>query len=205
MARANTIVLISPDGTPLDRRLARVLLGMRRRLCREFPIGEDEVVIVEILEEAGRRLMARERRGGPITNLYGFAWVTLRNVASSRLARARSKVCLAEVTEPALLAQLQARDGAPDRIERRILLLEVLSRLAPHERQICVWKYAGVSTAAIARRQGRQVSAVDAIYSRAKRKLREMFLAPPPRSSRNHRPTSSRMTRPRAHRGALGR
>ena len=146
--------------------------------------------------------MARERRGGPIANLHGFAWVTIRNVATSRLARTRTKVSLAEVTEPTLFAQLQAQDGSAERIERRILLKEVMSRLTPHERQICLWKHAGVPSAAIARRQGRQVSAVDAIYSRAKRKLRDVLLAPPPRSPRNRGATSAATTRARAHRGS---
>jgi RNA polymerase sigma factor (sigma-70 family) len=194
MARPHDLTLVNPDGTPLDRRLARVLLRLRGRLCRDFPIGDDDVAVVEVLEEAGRRLRARERRAGPITNLHGFAWVTLRNVATSRLARTRTKVSLAEVTEPTLFAQLHAHEGSAERIERRILLNEVLSRLAPHEREICLWKHAGVPSAAIARRQGRQVSAVDAIYSRAKRKLRDVLLAPPPRSPRSRGATLEKTT-----------
>lgn len=199
MARSDDPILVNPDGTPLDRRLARVLVRLRARLCRDFPIGDDDVAVVEVLEEAGRRLMARERRAGPITNLHGFAWVTLRNVATSHLARTRTKVSLAEVTEPTLFAQLPAQEGSAERIERRILLNEALSRLAPHERQICLWKHAGVPSASIAQRQGRQVSAVDAIYSRAKRKLRDVLLAPPPRSPRN-RGAASATTRAGARR-----
>lgn len=195
MARPDDPILVNPDGTPLDPRLARVLLRLRGRLCRHFPVGDDDVAVVELLEEAGRRLAARERTSGPVTRLYGFAWVTLRNVATSRLARTRTKGHLAEVTESTLLERLQAQDGSAEHIEQRILLHELLARLSPHEREICVWKQAGFPSAAIARRQGRQVSAVDAIYSRAKRKLRDLLLAPPPRAPRHRVPTSPRTTR----------
>jgi DNA-directed RNA polymerase specialized sigma24 family protein len=57
---------------------------------------------------------------------------------------------------------------ANDRIQMR----RALEKLSHTERLVCIWKLAGFSTSDIANHLGRSNSAVDALYTRAKRKLR---------------------------------
>jgi hypothetical protein len=61
---------------------------LKPRLRRQFPSLRDDVVITEILEEAGRRIVEHERHVGAIEKLRGYAWVAIQHVATSRLRRA---------------------------------------------------------------------------------------------------------------------
>jgi RNA polymerase sigma factor (sigma-70 family) len=175
MERPHELVLLDRDGKPLDTRIARVLASLRRRLRRQFPQLRDEVTITEVLERAGGRLASRERRAGPIEKLNGYAWVTLRNVARSEMRRGSARLIqntLESGAGDAHLASTPAAFGTPADIERSVLLRELLGTLSQEERQVCDWKRAGVSSQEIAQYQGRSVSAVDTLYSRAKQKLR---------------------------------
>lgn len=113
----------------------------------------DEVIVVEILEQAGQQIANREVRDGPIERLYGFAWVTVRNVAISRLRRSpylleRSTVGSARIA--VAVSRLTAEESSPSAIEYRILLAQVLARLSARERMIAIWKQAGHSSKEIA-------------------------------------------------------
>jgi len=77
---------IKADSRSPDR-IQQMLRRLEPRLRQRFPLIRDEVVLTEILEEAGRLLVERELAAGPIEKLRGFAWVTVSNVAKSRLRR----------------------------------------------------------------------------------------------------------------------
>lgn len=167
--------LLDSDGKPLADRIQRALSRLLPRLRREFPALRDEVALTEVMEEAGRRIANREERGGPLEKLHGYAWVTLRSVATSHVRRGSIRL-VQKTLEPeashAALAAVPAASGTPEEIERAVLLREVLDRLSPEERLVCIWKKAGFSSREIAEHQGRSVVSVDTLFSRAKDKLR---------------------------------
>ena len=168
--------LLDSDGKPLTDRIQRALTRLLPRLRRQFPLLQDEVALTEVMEEAGRRIALREERGGPIEKIHGYAWVTIRSVATSRMRRGSIRL-IQKTLEPeasrATLAAVPAALGSPEEIERAILLREVLDKLSPEERLVCIWKKAGFSSQEIAEHQGRTVTAVDTLFSRAKSKIRK--------------------------------
>ena len=168
--------LLDSDGKPLTDRIQRALTRLLPRLRRQFPLLQDEVALTEVMEEAGRRIALREERGGPIEKIHGYAWVTIRSVATSRMRRGSIRL-IQKTLEPeashATLAAVPAALGSPEEIERAILLREVLDKLSPEEKLVCIWKKAGYSSQEIAEHQGRTVTAVDTLFSRAKAKLRK--------------------------------
>ena len=167
--------LLDSDGKPLAERIQRVLTRLLPRLRRQFPALHDEVALTEVMEEAGRRIALREARGGPIEKLHGYAWVTMRSVATSHVRRGSIRLIqktLESETSDARLASVPATAGSAEEIERNILLREVLDKLSPEEKLVCIWKKAGFSSREIAQYQGRSVIAVDTLFSRAKDKLR---------------------------------
>lgn len=54
-------------------------------------------------------------------------------------------------------------------------LRKVLGKLSREERLVCIWKRAGFSTSDIAKHHGRSLESVDRIFTRARRKLRELL------------------------------
>jgi DNA-directed RNA polymerase specialized sigma24 family protein len=175
MEHLRTIGLLDSDGRPFHPRLERVLIQLLPRLRREFPSLQDEVDLTEIMEEAGRRIRHREQRG-PIERLHGYAWVTVRSVAMSRMRLSASKVDQKTLDSDAgnarLLAAAASRGTAAE-VEQTILLRQLLRTLSREERMICLWKKAGFSSQEIALHQGRTVVAIDTIFSRAKQKIRK--------------------------------
>ena len=167
--------LLDSDGKPLAERIQRALTRLLPRLRRQFPALHDEVALTEVMEEAGRRIALREARGGPIEKLHGYAWVTVRSVATSHVRRGSIRLIqktLESEASDARLASVPATAGSAEEIERNILLREVLDKLSPEEKLVCIWKKAGFSSREIAEHQGRSVVAVDTLFSRAKDKLR---------------------------------
>ena len=170
--------VIDSNGVPLADHIQRVLDLLRPRLRRHFPALQDDTTVTEVLEEAGRRIALRERRGGPIEKLHGYAWVTLRSVATSRMRLGSTQLIqrtLESNASEARLASSPAVVGSVEEIERGILLREVLAQLSPEERLICVWKKSGFSSQEIAHFQGRSVAAVDILFFRAKEKIRKFL------------------------------
>ncbi|MEK7993411.1 MAG: hypothetical protein AAB403_06355 [Planctomycetota bacterium] len=175
MEHLRSIGLLDSDGQPFDPRIERVLLRLLPRLRREFPALQDEVGLAEIMEEAGRRIRHREQRG-PIERLHGYAWVTVRSIAVSRMRQGPSKLNQktldSEAGHARLLATPTSRGTAAD-VEQAVLLRELLQTLSREERMICLWKKAGFSSQEIALHQQRTVVAIDTIFSRAKQKIRK--------------------------------
>lgn len=167
--------LLDRKGNPLPSRIERVLIRLAPRLRRQFPLLQDDVTLIEVLEEAGTRICSREDHGGPVEKLYGYAWVTLRSIATSQMRRGAIRL-IQNTLEPeagrAQIASVPAQDGSAAQIERDILMREVLETLSPEEQLVCVWKKAGFSSEEIARFRGRSVVAVDTLFSRAKQKVR---------------------------------
>lgn len=173
----HTLGLIDGDGQPFEGRITKVLHQIAPRLRREFPALEDDVAVTEVLEEAGRRIVQRESKRGPLERLYGFAWVTIQNVARSRLRTRKSQVARLEARGEEFIVPLVAQEGSPEQIERDLLLKELLSNLSEEEQEIILWKKLGLSTAEIAERQQRTPGAVDVLFYRIKQKFRDL-LAP---------------------------
>ena len=138
----------------------------------------DEVILTEIMEQAGQKLLNREARGGRIDQLYGFAWVTVYRVAISRL---RCSPYLLEQpatdsTERAL-SRLTSDQSSPDSIERGVLASQVMACLSQRERMIAIWKRSGFSSREIAEKLEMSVPAVDTTFCRVRQKVQK-FLGP---------------------------
>ena len=155
MNDARGLILLDRNGELLETEIQAVLTRMSARTVRQFPVLNDDIALVEVLEEAGRRIAAKQERAGPIANLYGYAWVTIRSVATSFMRRGAVRL-VQKTIEPeageALLTAAPAPHSTPEQIEQRILLREVLSKLSGEERLICVWKHAGFSSREISER-----------------------------------------------------
>ena len=170
--------LLDQSGRPLDSRVQRVLRRLLPRLRRQFPTIEDEVTQADVLEEAGRRIARREERSGPLEKIEGYAWVTVRSVATSLMRKASSRLrqrTLGSEASEAVLSTASANSGTPEQIERDILLRELLDQLSPDERWVMIRKLGGLSSQEIAQERGSSVAAVDALYSRTKQKARRML------------------------------
>jgi RNA polymerase sigma factor (sigma-70 family) len=165
---------LDESGRPLGAHIQRVLRDLVPKFQRRFPSLQDAAVITEVLEEAGRKISDHERRSGPIVKLHGYAWVTVRSVAMSTMRRGSMRVERATVRSDeshAILSRLPSEFGSAERIENAILLDEILARLSPDERMVCVWKKAGFSSKEIADRLGTSVGAVDTLFHRVKQKI----------------------------------
>ena len=169
-------VLVDTSGHPLSDRLQGVLSDLVPTLRRRFPGLKDEVLVTHILEEAGRRLADRERRQGPIERLHGYAWVTVRSVATSMMRRSSirlERATLGAEESLAVLATRSSETASLEQIERDILFWEIMAQLSPGERMVCLWKKAGFSSREIAQRRGTSVAAVDTLFCRLKEKIRK--------------------------------
>lgn len=167
---------VDQAGQPLSDRLQQVLHALRPRLRRQFPDLRDDVVIAEVLEEAGRRIVERERCGGPIERLRGYAWVATRHAASSRLRRGSMRLQQQTIDGPqsvAAIAELPAERASAGDVEREILFAQVLALLSEDERRMCIWKKAGFTSRQIARYRGQSTEAVDTMFFRVKQKVRK--------------------------------
>lgn len=175
MEHLRKLGLLDDHGQPFDARIESVLSRLLPRLRREFPAIQDEVAQVEVLEEAGRRLVVREERTGPIEKINGYAWVAIRSIAMSRLRQGQGRLLqrtLGADASEAVLSRVAALDGSAEQVERRILLREVLATLTPDEQRVCLWRFMGFSSQEIARRRGSTATAVDMLFFHAKEKIR---------------------------------
>jgi RNA polymerase sigma factor (sigma-70 family) len=171
---------LDDTGRPLAAHIQGVLRDLAPRLRRRFPALNDPAVITDVLEEAGRRIADHESRSGPIEKLHGYAWVTVRSVAMSKLRGSAMRVVRATLDSDAAqsaLARVASDIGNPEDIERAILLDEILARLPPDERMVCVWKKAGFTSKDIGERLGLSASAVDTLFYRIRTKVQKMLQA----------------------------
>ena len=74
-----------------------------------------------------------------------------------------------------VLSRVASETGSAEQIERAILFDEILARLTPDERMVCIWKKAGFSSKEIADRLGHSVGAVDTLFHRIKTKVQRML------------------------------
>jgi DNA-directed RNA polymerase specialized sigma24 family protein len=186
MEHVAKIGLVDEAGQPFGAHIDSALRGLLPRLQRQFPTLKDETVIVEILEEAGRKVAAHERRSGPIEKLHAYAWVTVRSVATSEVRRGSMRIARATLAgdEGAdVLGTLRSNQGTPEQIEADILIQEVLAQLTPEEQLICIWKRVGFSSREIAKEQGTTVERVNTFFHRVKRKVREALRPPNAKAS----------------------
>jgi len=175
MEHRATIGLLDDTGQPFGAHIDSVLRALLPRLEREFPTLRDETVLVEVLEEAGRKIADHERRDGPIEKLHAYAWVAIRSVATSRLRRGSMRIARATFAgDDALdvLGTVQASIGTPEQIEAEILVRELLAQLTPEEQLLCVAKRLGFSSKEIAEEQGTTVERVNTFFHRVKQKMR---------------------------------
>ena len=171
-----SIGLLDDSGQPFGAHIDRVLRALLPRLEREFPTLRDETVLVEVLEEAGRKIAEHERRDGPIEKLHAYAWVAIRSGATSRLRRGSMRIARATLAgDDALdvLGTVHASIGTPEQIEAEILVRELLDQLTPEEQLLCVAKRLGFSSKEIAEEQGTTVARVNTFFHRVKQKMRE--------------------------------
>jgi RNA polymerase sigma factor (sigma-70 family) len=167
-------------GKPLPDRIQQILEALTPRLHRKFSMIRDEVVLIEILERAGQQVVKYESEHGTVERLPGFAWVTVRNVAISRVRREPhllEKPMAGSRETVTALARLTAKEGSPESIEAWILLREAMKQISERERKIAIWKKSGFSSRLIAKKLDMSVSAVDTTYARLREKLRKL-LAP---------------------------
>ena len=188
MDHMRALGLLDSNGNPLDDHIERVLAGLLPKLRRRFPNLQDEVALTEVMEEAGRRIASREARGGPIERLHGYAWVTVKSVATSHLRTPAARLIQRTLKPDASqehIALAPADYGSPEQIERDILMREVFATLSHEERMVFAWKKAGFSAQEIATRLHRSVPSVDTLFSRAKQKVRQALgITPVPDEAR---------------------
>jgi DNA-directed RNA polymerase specialized sigma24 family protein len=174
MERPTNSQLLDRQGQPLSEPIQRVLRTLVPRFRQHYPVLDD-LALTEVLEEAGQRLADRDVSRGPIASLRVYAWKTLRSVAVSRLRRSDMRVERATMGSEAsdrVVTSLSSDLASADRIERDILLREVLAFVSPQERLICMLKAGGFSSRDIANRLGRSVTGVNVAFWRATRKMR---------------------------------
>jgi RNA polymerase sigma factor (sigma-70 family) len=182
MDQSSPITLLNDQGQPLSQHLARVLVNLAPKCRRQFPSLCDDYTIVDILEEAARKIERRERRAGRIERLDAYAWVTVRSVATSRLRSGDGRLALSAVRPEdgeTVLIFTPSREGGALDIERRILVRQLLSAMRPDERLVCIAKAQGFSSQEIAHRLGTSADAVDKMLSRLRCRLRRRFLSHP--------------------------
>ena len=185
MEPSRPLILVDHRGQPLSPHLAQVLIGLVPRFRRTFHCLSDDYELVDVLEDAARKIECRERRSGPVERLHAYAWVTVRSVAMSRLRRNGYRLLSASVRSlesEAILAYTSSRDGAAHEIERRILARQLLSAMRPAERAACIAKAQGFSSQEIADRLGTSVTTVDKMVSRVRHRLGGRLVAKPPNS-----------------------
>lgn len=169
-----SLYLVQRNGQPFESHIDRALMGLVPKFCRCYPALREDLLLTEIFETAGRKIQAREERCGPIEHLHAYSWVALCTVAASMLRRGRLRLAqrtFAGQSAGLAIDRTPARYGSAESIERAILLRELLERLSPDERRICIWKSAGHTSREIAGRLGMTAGAVDTALSRIRRKL----------------------------------
>jgi len=171
-------ILLDRAGQPLSGRIQEALCNAVPQLRRGFPsLNNDDLQIVEILEEAGRRIEDHELASGEVDNLEAYVWVTVQNVAKSRLQRSSMRLArstLSSHDSEAMLERLPARFGSAEQIESDILYREIQAQLTVKEQLLCAYKKLGLSVREIAREQGMSVVSVNTHFYRIKRKIRAL-------------------------------
>lgn len=196
MKPSGTQILLDKAGQPLSARVQEALRNVVPQVRKGFPsLNNDDLQIVEILEEAGRRIEDHERASGQVDNIDAYAWVTVQNVAKSRVQR--SSMRLVRSTLPshdseAVLDRLPARFASAEEIESDILYKEIQAQLTVKEQLLCTYKKWGFSVREIAQEQGMSIVSVNTHFYRIKRKIRAALRQSGADASVTTRPTKTR-------------
>jgi DNA-directed RNA polymerase specialized sigma24 family protein len=175
MASWGTHAFLDDAGNPLSARLQRALTDIAPRVRHRVAALGDELLVTDILEEAGRRIADQERTSGPVDNLEAYAWVTVLNLARSRIRHPSMRLVrstLGSHESDAVFNTLPSRRGSPEQIEAAILVQQVLAHLTAEERWLCDRKQWGLSSREIALEAGTSVARVNTLFYRVKRKIR---------------------------------
>ena len=171
------LMLVDAAGRAVDPRIAAVLKKLLPRVRRRFPSLGTDIALTEVLERAAQGIARREQRLGPLEHLEGYAWVTLRTVAVSKLRLGHSRLAaLTTASDDSQAPSPAARTGIHTAgfVEDRVLLKQVLARMTPGERRMLLLKEAGFSTAEMAAQLRRSPVSIDTACSRARAKARRI-------------------------------
>jgi DNA-directed RNA polymerase specialized sigma24 family protein len=178
MELSGSWIFLDRGGQPLSARLQQALRNVLPLLRRYFAsFNNDELLVVEILEEAGSRIEDHERAYGRVDNLDAYAWRTVENVAKSRLRRWPMRLfrsMLPSADSEAVLETLPAQFGSAEQIESAIEYKEIQMQLSVREQRLCAYKRLGMSSREIARAAGSSIVSVNTDFYRIKRKIRAM-------------------------------
>jgi DNA-directed RNA polymerase specialized sigma24 family protein len=178
MEHLQTPRLLDERGHPLSERIEGALRSLVPKFRRRYPDFQDELQLTTILEKAGQRIAIREEQSGPIEKLHAYAWVTLKNIATSCMRLGSNRLehqSVGSEASAAILAKVPAEFGSPQQIEREILLRQAMSHLTQDEWLVCSLKMLGYSGEEIASRRGSSTAAVNMVFSRATKKLRALL------------------------------
>jgi len=170
----NHVSLVDEYGQPLNARLQGALATLAPRLQRQFPTLNDDCAVTEVLEEAGRRIQAREERQGPLDQLHSYAWVVVKRMAALRLRHdewAVASATLASDESTTAFDGLPSRIGTAEQIEARILFQQLYAHLTQEERHLVKARQGGLSMEDIALQQRTSLLSVSTTWRRVKRKL----------------------------------
>lgn len=178
MERLQIPHLLDERGQPFSDRIDRLLRSCIPKLRRQFPVlRNDELLLTEILEEGGRRLVRWEQRTGNRLDerSHRFVWTTLFNVGRSWALRDTNRLrrdTIAAEAGEAILSSLPATQwGTPQQIENAVRLREMHDHLNERQWEVCRLKAVGYTAEQIAETCGSSPDAVNMVFSRAKRKL----------------------------------
>jgi DNA-directed RNA polymerase specialized sigma24 family protein len=175
MEQLQDLELLDENGEPMDRRIVATLRKLVSKFRRQFPTIRDEVEIHELFEHVAQGMGRRERESGPLEKPAGYAWAALQRMAISKLRGGAIEFHRKRVearSGPELVSRLRALDGAPEQIERNLLLSEFRAHLTSDEELVYAHKLAGYSSEDIGRLRGSSAAAVDVVVTRLKQKLR---------------------------------
>jgi DNA-directed RNA polymerase specialized sigma24 family protein len=178
MESSGSWIFLDRDGQPLSERLQQALRNVLPQLRNQFrSLNNDELLVAEILEEAGSRVEDHERTHGQVENLDAYAWRTVQNVAKSRLRRWSLRLfraMLSSSDSEAVLETLPAQFGSAEQIECDIEYREIQMQLTVPEQHLLAYKKLGLSSREIAREEGLSIVSVNTQFYRIKRKIRAL-------------------------------
>lgn len=167
--------LVDGRGHPFASHIEEMLARLLPQFLRRYPMLRDDLVCDEVLNEAARKVAAREARKGPLEKLQGYVQVTVRSLVYTRERRGAARIArqtLGAGQSDAVFATLEASEGSAERIEQDVLVREVMAQLTEDERFVFARKAWGYSSVEIAEGLGTTAAAVDTLFTRAKDKAR---------------------------------
>ncbi len=178
MESSGSWIFLDRGGQPLSARVQEALRNVLPQLRNQFrSLNNDELLVLEILEEAGSRVEDHERAHGRVENLDAYAWRTAQNVAKSRLGRWSMRLfrsMLSSSDSEAVLETLPATFGSAEQIESDIEYKEIQMQLTVREQALLAYKKLGWSSREIAREEGMSIVSVNTHFYRIKRKIRAL-------------------------------